>query len=156
MMKAHCLSDALEIHKRLFVVNNDVILAFPYHSVSFRFQKSFLFLNSAWILGIQNSTSLQSTPVRRNIPLSLLPLFFSGVRSYPHEDSVVIGQLIVASCFFARASRIPLIVTSLPLGTFLISSSTSRGAGITTVPSPHPSPHHNRTFSPQKPSQTCI
>src|SRR4030067_3730395 len=50
---------------------------------------------------------------------------------------VVIGQPIDAPCFLARAVRISLIVVSSPEGTFLISSSTSVGAGITTVPVPH-------------------
>jgi len=50
---------------------------------------------------------------------------------------VVRGQPIVASCFLARCSRISLIVTTRPLGTFRIASSTSRGAGTTTVPRPH-------------------
>jgi ABC-type transport system involved in cytochrome c biogenesis permease component len=49
---------------------------------------------------------------------------------------VVMGQPIVALCFLASAKRMSLIVMSFPAGTFLISSSTSIGAGITTVPVP--------------------
>jgi hypothetical protein len=50
---------------------------------------------------------------------------------------VVMGQPIVALCFLASAARISFIVTSLPVGIFLIISSTSIGAGITMVPVPH-------------------
>ncbi len=50
---------------------------------------------------------------------------------------VVIGQPIVALCLFATAARISFIVTSFPSGTFFIISSTSTGAGMTTVPVPH-------------------
>src|SRR3972149_2592406 len=49
---------------------------------------------------------------------------------------VVMGQPIVAWCFLARAARISFMVVTLPLGVFLIISSTSTGAGITTVPFP--------------------
>jgi hypothetical protein len=50
---------------------------------------------------------------------------------------VVIGQAIVAPCFFASAFRRASIVVSLPSLTFFIAASTSRGAGITNVPRPH-------------------
>lgn len=50
---------------------------------------------------------------------------------------VVMGQPMVALCFLARAARISLIVPSFPAGILLIISSTSMGAGITTVPVPH-------------------
>jgi len=50
---------------------------------------------------------------------------------------VVIGHPIVAPCLRANVLRISLIVTSFPLGTFLINSFTSLGAGITIVPLPH-------------------
>jgi hypothetical protein len=49
---------------------------------------------------------------------------------------VVMGQLMVAPCFRASVFRNPSIVVSLPRGTRRISSSTSRGAGMTNVPSP--------------------
>src|SRR4030042_4856705 len=49
---------------------------------------------------------------------------------------VVMGQPIVALCFLASAARISFIVVTLPLGIFLIISSTSTGAGIITVPFP--------------------
>jgi hypothetical protein len=44
---------------------------------------------------------------------------------------------MVASCFFANAERISLMVVSLPAGTRCIKAFTSRGAGMTTVPLPH-------------------
>ena len=50
---------------------------------------------------------------------------------------VVIGQAIVAPCFFASALRMASIVVSLPRRTFFIAASTSSGAGMTNVPSPH-------------------
>src|SRR4030065_2093595 len=50
---------------------------------------------------------------------------------------VVMGQPIVAWCFLASAARISFMVVTLPFGIFLIISSTSTGAGITTVPFPH-------------------
>ncbi len=44
---------------------------------------------------------------------------------------------MVAPCLLASILRISFMVISLPLGTFFIISSTSFGAGITTVPVPH-------------------
>src|SRR3972149_5721230 len=49
---------------------------------------------------------------------------------------MVMGQPIVALCFLASAARISFMVVTLPVGIFLIISSTSTGAGITTVPFP--------------------
>src|SRR5579884_1135883 len=50
---------------------------------------------------------------------------------------VAIGQQIVAPCRRASTFLIWSIVVSFPLGTRRISSSTSRGAGMTQVPAPH-------------------
>jgi len=50
---------------------------------------------------------------------------------------VVIGQAKSVLCFLASAVRSSLMVVSLPLGTFLISASTSSGAGMTNRPSPN-------------------
>src|SRR5947209_1978174 len=49
---------------------------------------------------------------------------------------VVIGQPMVAPCFLATTARISLIVISFPSGTRLMMASTSRGAGMATVPLP--------------------
>src|SRR5438128_4264459 len=49
---------------------------------------------------------------------------------------VVIGQPMVAPCFLATRLRISLIVISLPAGTRFMMASTSRGAGMATVPRP--------------------
>src|SRR5262245_35194992 len=49
---------------------------------------------------------------------------------------VVIGQAIVARCFLAKDLRKESIVVSRPAPIFFIAASTSRGAGITKVPSP--------------------
>jgi len=47
---------------------------------------------------------------------------------------VQMGQVMVAPCFLASVLRISFMVVSLPLGTLCMSSSTSVGLGMTTVP----------------------
>ena len=71
--------------------------------------------------------------------MSLSPLCFrssAALAAIQAKMPVVMGQPIVALCFLARAARMSLIVMSFPVGTVLIISSTSIGAGITTVPVP--------------------
>src|SRR5690349_11254503 len=50
---------------------------------------------------------------------------------------VVMGHAKVTLCLTASAARSSFIVASFPFGTCFINESTSVGAGITIVPSPH-------------------
>ena len=66
-----------------------------------------------------------------------------------HEKMpVVIGQAKSVLCFLANAVRSSLMMVSLPLGTFLISASTSSGARMTNRPSPL-SPYLDKSLESQ-------
>ena len=85
----------------------------------------------------EHPAHLERPPVGGNILLAFGGVFLGGAGGNTGENPVVIGQPMVAPCFLASLSLIWLMVISLPLGTLLIISSTSLGAGMTSVPVPH-------------------
>jgi hypothetical protein len=103
----------------------------------FGLQKFFQHFDSAGIFGVEFATGFECPPVRGHPLLAGCGGFIRGMGGDPGEDAG--GDRTAGSgfVFLGNSARISLIVISFPRGTLRITSSTSRGAGITIVPAPH-------------------